>query len=184
MRERVGMVLAVGVFTACLVVGCRDEQEQALTATDWVTSEDGVLSLCLLAMAPVARDELILLQIELRNNTDDALLVRSPFSRGYKNWFAIGITTEDGRQIRYEPKTVPGSTMRVPPASILPGEVLHDESRLPENIFPGIDRRGIYTIVYTYRAYEQDAIETSLHGRRSDIWLGEIRSEPITVRRR
>ena len=154
--------------------------------SEWVTSDDGTLSLRLLALSPIARGKPIVVQAELRNNTDAPLLVRPPFAY-LKYWYGIEIMDQEGREIqRDNTRRVPevvSSLTQVMPEFVPPGQALVDEVELPEGYRAGTNRPGEYTIVYTYWMQERELNRIIRAYPRQDVWLGEIRSEPITVKR-
>ena len=123
--------------------------EQELKVGDWVTSDDGALSLRLLAYDPVTRKEPIVLMAELRNNSEDELTVWLPFRPEYRAWMVLDVR-RGLQDISYSgpiPGYAPGPGDY---ASIAPGQTVDNSIELPVDGFPSSHWPREYLIRYPY----------------------------------
>jgi hypothetical protein len=147
-----------------------------LRATDWAASGDGVLSLRLLVPDAEVRNTIVVLA-ELRNNRDKWVHVERPFRGQYAT---IEIRGPDGR-ICYS-GGVPTYVIGKLPYSTLSGSrwVIRDRLWFTLDRYAGDSPPGRYEIVFTYAGAPQDDRKHATPGK-APVWMGQIRSEPITV---
>ncbi|MHC4575050.1 MAG: hypothetical protein ACYS76_13120 [Planctomycetota bacterium] len=120
---------------------------------EWRDSQDGLLSVCFTVdKTTFSKDEAFSLRCAIRNNTDRPLTILRPFgdefyslSSGLHILGPTGKVTYGGAWKDY----VLGlySFDELPPHAVI------DETlKLPNELFPGIESRGLYKLVYTYQS--------------------------------
>ncbi len=153
--------------------------DSELTMGEWAMSDDGAVSLRLMAPnKPVAGKEPMVILAELRNNTGEPITVISPFGDRHTAMRVMQISGPNGPLEYTGPyfKYSMGKNFRT---SIPPGRAVRGSIELSVASYGGSDKPGQYTIVYPY-------IFGSHHANTpwgTALWQGEIRSEAITVTR-
>lgn len=172
----------------------KPEAEEDSSASAWATSDDGKLSLRIVAAhGPIRADEPVWMLAELRNDSDQPLAVLRPFGDRYEAR-AIGfeITGPDGK-VRYEGPT-PTYVLGTDSFSYLaPSEVLLDSwstdafqdwMSLTNENHAGLGTLGRYSVRYTYKAtpsHQEMAKQSRRFGDQERLWMGEIRTDAVTV---
>ncbi len=154
-----------------------------LLFTEWATSDDGALSLRLMApKAGVHVDDPIILLMEMRNNTDEPITMFRPFAESIAG---VAISGPDGEVVHTGP--VASSTFGAGAFVSIPGGyVLLGRRGLYVADYAGSDEPGHYTLTYHYvtGAYHQNIAVMRGVCAESELWPGEIYSEPITIEKR
>jgi hypothetical protein len=164
--------------------------DDTLQSTEWVTSDDGKLSIRLLvASSPIERRELLGFIIELRNNTDQALYITRPEAACH----SMDIHGPRGpvKHLHLNPSPDTLALLAKPPSIILPPQDGYRQRiDLLEEEWPWIKWTGTYTIAHRYRSYtaghviakvaeHHDMDAGSVEG-----WSGDVKSLPITIERK
>ncbi|KKL08002.1 hypothetical protein LCGC14_2580300 [marine sediment metagenome] len=163
-----------------------------LTISDWATSDDGALSLRLMILkgATAANARLTLLG-ELRNNTDEPIDALRPFGDPPLSWSRLYISGPDGSHDPAGPSMDYGlaatAFATVPPGRTVRGHLDLSGGRYTYTggRYTVVDNPGRYTIAYGYEAHaghRRSAVFPRFG--KPNVWVGEIRSEPITLERR
>ncbi|HDZ21148.1 hypothetical protein LCGC14_0094070 [marine sediment metagenome] len=120
-----------------------------MTASEWTTSADGVLSLRLLTpKEATVPGEPVLLFAEIRNDTDEPITILRPFGFEGNAWVNIRVTRPDGVQIT---GAEPPSYGIVDPFKVLgPRMKWLDVTKLKAVPFTGIDQAGEHAIEFSY----------------------------------
>lgn len=155
-----------------------------LMSTAWAPSQDGLLSLRLLAPKnPIPAREPIVIFVELRNNSQQRdLTVIRPFGNGDIGpigW--IVLRNDTARQIRYSGPIADAFGRRSFP-TLPPGNVMRNKSTLYTQFYSGSDRPGAYRVSAQYCVTEPDrrsAVEPD--NGKPDLWTGKIVAGPLVV---
>jgi hypothetical protein len=172
-----------------LAAGCTDAPQQPdqsqppaaeQPSSEWVDSEDGVLSLRLgTPDTTVDCKDPITVVVELRNNSDEPVNVLRPFGdlNAVASWFDLT-----------GPKGAIGYTDGMPSyplgrngfAELTPGKSICGWQDLIVECFDGSDLSGQYTVRYKYavgRGHRESAERMGVE----NVWTGEITSRAVTV---
>lgn len=168
-----------------------------LSASGWVTSADGKLSLRIVtAHGPIRADEPVWVLAELRNDADETLTVLRPFGDQYEaEASGFEITGPEGKVDYGGPKLtyVLGAdafTYLVPGEAMLETwstDALQDWLRLTVENRPGLGTPGQYEVRFTYRAtpnHDEMAKQSGRFVGEAPLWTGEIRTGPVAVTKR
>jgi len=152
---------------------------------DWVTASDGKLSLRLLARQDsVVPEAPLVVLVELRNDSSEALNVLRPCG---DDPFADGawVTIEGPQgQIKYSGPTPSYTIGGAAFETIKAGQVIRDIMILSVGLFAGSDARGAYKISFRYApssSHKETAASRGID--KKDLWVGQVQSMAVTVRK-
>jgi hypothetical protein len=145
--------------------------------SDWKKSEDGKVSICFAVnKTSFSSKEAITVRCALRNRTEKPLTILRPFSDPYYA-FSAGLTilspygklSYSGPWKEYMRGT--GSFVELPAHTVI------DETiALPGNLFPGIEKAGLYTIDYNFVSDGYPKIPAP-----NNFWNGQIKAGSVSI---
>ena len=154
-------VFVLGILSLLLIYGFTKQARQnkyhkSLTPPglfEWTNSSDGLLSVCFTVdKTTFDSDEAFSIRCAIRNNTDKPLTVLRPFgdefyslSTGLHILGPAGQLTYKGPWKEYVFSV--DWFYELPPHTII-----NETLEIPSNLFPGINRPGLYKIAYTYQS--------------------------------
>ncbi len=153
-RARDVILVLCGALTLIAVASRGGVYHKSLTPrilSEWVKSDDGRLSVCLVVdKTTFSKNEPLIVRCAVRNNTDRPLTILRPFGDPfYAHSTGLRIVGPDG-EIQYrgpmkEYVLGTGSFHDLPAHSVI------DETlELPKKYLPGLGVTGLYTIRYAY----------------------------------
>ena len=178
--RRTWPTMACAGILMCL--GCGGSEDQEVKATEWVTSDDGVLSLRLLAEHPVPPGAPLVLLADLRNDGEEPLTILRPFGDEYASLRRLRIA-HGGGALSYSGAVLDYCLGPDSFVVISPGEVIRDRLEVTAGSFEALAESGNYTITYTYVTAECILSSVSF-ALKDGARKWRIESQPVTVRKR
>ena len=159
-----------------------DPSQVAGSPGQWVTSDDGDLSIRLSVKSPrIAAKENISLIVQIRNNETHPVTVLRPFGDHEAQGFYLKIWGKNGR-IKYAGPEFDYDLDARDFITLGPGEIVTDTLEVSSDFFAGVDQAGTYTLRFDYRYDGGWDKKVGLKGAKY-IWRGWICTREVSVER-